>query len=67
MKLELSREWFENNLPHDGAEVTAINPKHLAGDKDGSAALSDHHADEATDNVLPNVISERDHGIEPQP
>lgn len=33
MKLELSKEWFEQNLPRGGEEVQACNPAGLACDR----------------------------------
>lgn len=30
MKLELPKEWFEKNLPHDDLEAGACNPAHIS-------------------------------------
>ena len=46
MKLELSKEWFEKNLPHDALEVGACNPSHVHAEKCGQVESSPQQEDE---------------------
>ena len=46
MKLELKKEWFENNLPHDALEVGACNPSHVHAEKFEQEESSSQREDE---------------------
>jgi DNA-binding XRE family transcriptional regulator len=46
MKLELTKQWFEKNLPHDSIEVGACNPSHIHTEKCGPDETSPQREDE---------------------
>lgn len=56
MKLELSKEWFDKNLPHDASEVGVCNPAHIHREQGEQDARHSQREDSAASQQRPTSL-----------